>query len=207
MQAVGAPYGLDKQVKQVAQPRPRNVTLTDEERARLMAASGPALRCFILLCSDLALRSGTAIRVAPKHYDPIKGEVRISTKGSTAVHLPTTDALDDLFMLALSMDTGRHSQTTPFISLLSGRTMTRSAIGKQFRNTCKRLNIVGKTPHDLRRTTAVKVMDITKDLRVVQHLLGHRNLNATLHYLDHDNNRIDRETIHAASMNSERIKP
>jgi len=39
------------------------------------------------------------------------------------------------------------------------------------------------TPHDLRRTVAKRVYDITCDLRIVQQLLGHRHITSTLHYI------------------------
>ena len=51
------------------------------------------------------------------------------------------------------------------------------------------------TPHDLRRTTAVAMYKHSGDLRAVQALLGHANLNSTLHYLDHDLRPIERSTL------------
>jgi len=39
------------------------------------------------------------------------------------------------------------------------------------------------TAHDLRRTAATILYGATKDLRVPQQLLGHKNLSSTLEYL------------------------
>jgi len=50
-------------------------------------------------------------------------------------------------------------------------------------------------PHDLRRTAAVGMLEATGDIRDVQALLGHRNLNSTLWYLDHDLRPVSRSTL------------
>lgn len=51
------------------------------------------------------------------------------------------------------------------------------------------------TPHDLRRTAAVNMLEATGDLRDVQALLGHRSLQSTLWYLDHDLRPVKRSTL------------
>ena len=53
------------------------------------------------------------------------------------------------------------------------------------------------TPHDLRRTTAVAMYRHTRNLRQVQALLGHRSLQATIWYLDHELEPIEAETLEA----------
>ena len=57
------------------------------------------------------------------------------------------------------------------------------------------------TAHDLRRTTAVRTLEATKDIRVVQVLLGHGDLPTTLWYLDHHNTPVDRAVLEAAKLN------
>ena len=51
------------------------------------------------------------------------------------------------------------------------------------------------TPHDLRRTTAVALYEHTRDIRDVQALLTHRNMQSTIWYLDHDLKPISRDTL------------
>jgi site-specific recombinase XerC len=47
----------------------------------------------------------------------------------------------------------------------------------------------------MRRATAVAMLNETGDLRKVQALLGHRNLQSTFWYLDHDFNQINRSIL------------
>jgi site-specific recombinase XerC len=56
-------------------------------------------------------------------------------------------------------------------------------------------------PHDLRRTTAVKIYEGTKDLRTVQTILGHKSLGSTIYYLDHDMVPIPVAILELAKLN------
>ena len=73
---------------------------------------------------------------------------------------------------------------TSFIQILKGRTIGHEAIRKAW---IKHRNACGVSPkvtaHDLRRSAATILYDQTKDLRVAQQLLGHKNLASTLKYL------------------------
>ena len=51
------------------------------------------------------------------------------------------------------------------------------------------------TLHDLRRTTAVAMYRYTRNIRSVQALLGHRNMQSTIWYLDHDLEPIAVDTL------------
>jgi hypothetical protein len=64
----GAPK-LDDYVPRHPAARPRSVVATDEEVENLLAHAKPSLKLWLLLCSDLALRSGTAAQARPAHYD------------------------------------------------------------------------------------------------------------------------------------------
>ncbi len=55
--------------------------------------------------------------------------------------------------------------------------------------------------HDLRRTTARQVYDHTRDLRLVQALLGHSDLNSTLWYLQADTTEVPVSTLELAKLN------
>jgi integrase len=189
-------------VRRYTTPRPRNVTVTDEERSRLLAAAPPHLRLWLLLCSDLAIRSGTAIALGPAHFDPARRTLTFTTKCDEHLTLPTTAAVEALISQC-SLDT-----STSFVRQLwqknnhrnrfSGRltTMCAPALRIVFRKLCKSLNFTRRIVlHDLRRTTAVAIYRRTGDVRDAQALLGHKNLQSTFWYLDHDIRPLTRETL------------
>lgn len=51
------------------------------------------------------------------------------------------------------------------------------------------------TPHDLRRTAAVKMLNATGDIRDVQSLLGHKRLANTVWYLDHGTQKLSHQLL------------
>lgn len=162
------------------------------------------MRLWLLLCSDLAIRSGTAARIAPRHYDPLKRELRFTTKHQERVTLPVTEAV------AVMLADCDMNDSTPFVFQLRRRHATARhpdpktrEPANQLRAQFQRLRIkVGInrriTPHDLRRTTACAIYDQTRDLRIAQSVLGHKRLQSTLHYLDHHTHRVDVATLEAA---------
>jgi integrase len=192
----GAPK-LDGQIRRYAAPRPRNVTVTDEERATILAAARPHLRLWLLFCSDLAIRSGTAVRLAPEHYDPHRRKLTFTTKYGEKLTLPTTTEVEAM------LDDCDMRNPTPFVRQLWAGTRGDPSPRTQqirllhsFRLLRLRLGIERRiTPHDLRRTTAVAVYQHTRNVRKVQALLGHRNMNSTIWYLDHDLEPVEVELL------------
>lgn len=197
---------LDDHVRRYPGLRPRNITATDDERAALLSAAPSHLRLFLLLCSDLAIRSGTVTRMAPEHYDPKHRTLTFTTKYGEKLSLPTTQAVEEL------LDDCDMRNPEPFVRQLwhqqpgnhhphqsatkrSQHLTLLAAFGRLKRS----IGITRPlTPHDLRRTTAVAMYRHTHNLRTVQALLGHRSLQATIWYLDHDLEPIaveDLETI------------
>jgi hypothetical protein len=75
----GAPR-LDQNVTKHAGIRPRNVKATRDEIEALLAVASPTVRLLILLCSDLAIRSGTAVKIRPENYDAGRKELIFSSK-------------------------------------------------------------------------------------------------------------------------------
>jgi len=181
--------------------RPRNVTATDEEKAKLYAAAPPHMRLYILLCSDLAIRSGTAARLGPYNYNPRTHELRFTTKLGERLTLPVTAEI------AAYLETCDLTIAEPFVRQMHRRELTPShqlsadanyahTLGTAFNRLRKSLGITRKlTLHDFRRTTAVAMYQHTHDARDVQALLGHRSLGSTIWYLDHDLAPVNRATL------------
>jgi integrase len=196
---------LDTYVPKLTGMRPRNVTADRDIIERILSASRPDMRLWLLLCSDLGIRSGTALRIAPEHYDPHAGTLSFTTKKAAALTLPITGAVADL------LDTCDLDNPLPFVTQLRIRAV--GNMGRPRRNRevnshnmrqeyailRRSLGITKRiTPHDLRRTTAVAVYKRTRDLHIVQSFLGHRNMQATIWYLDHDLQPLDRAILEDA---------
>lgn len=175
-----------------------------------MKAASPQLRCWLLLCSDAAIRSGTAALLGPEHYDAQRRVLTFRTKYANAQTVPVTAELASI------LDTCKDTRL-PFVAQLPRQAHYRSktgeplpALGRQrpqtlqssFRRLKKKLGITRKlTPHDLRRTTVRKVYDATHDLRVAQALLGHSELRSTLWYLQGQEAHVEVSTLELAKLN------
>jgi integrase len=202
----GAP-SLAAEVVTVARPRPRNITARDTERQQILAAAPPHLRCWLMLCSDLAIRSGTAARLTPESYDAARRELTFTTKYQARQRLPVTAELAELLDRC-------HEPGVPFVAQLPRAKATHrqplhalghmdaASLRKLFGNLRKKLGITRKlTAHDLRRTTATRVYDATRDIRLVQAILGHGDLGSTIWYLDHHMTPVEVSTLELAKLN------
>jgi site-specific recombinase XerC len=164
----------------------------------------PHLRLWILLCSDLAIRSGTAAGLGPSHYYAQTGELRFTTKHGAKLMLPVTSEVRELIeQCDLRVDlpfTYQLWQRRPGKQFAPSATSNRLAtpLRAAFRKLCLAQGITRRiVPHDLRRTTAVAMLRHTHDVRDVQAILGHRSLQSTIWYLDHDLQPVQRVNLAA----------
>jgi integrase len=95
---------LDDKVHKFTGVRPRNVTAERDEIEAMLELAQPHMQLFILLCSDLALRSGTAALVCPADYSAQHREIRITTKGGAKLSLPVTEEIRQLIERCDSRD-------------------------------------------------------------------------------------------------------
>ena len=184
---------LDRHVKTHPAIRPRNVKATRAEIDLLLSAASPTIHLWILLCSDLAIRSGTAVRISPEHYDPERHELTFTSKKGSKVSLPVTAAITAIF------DACNLCCSTPFITQVREKTRRKSGakplnrvldtgpLRHEFKMLRQRVGIERQIVlHDLRRTAAVRLYQHTRNVRLVQSLLGHAGLPSTIWYLDND---------------------
>lgn len=193
----GAPK-LDQLVPKYVSARPRNTVAHRDEIELLLDKAKPSLRLWLLLCSDLAIRSGTASKLSRANYDKEQRELRFITKGQSKQTLPVTAEI------AALLEPLNHASDVPYIWQLrrkeqvSGKaasTYYANTLRAELRALRRSLGLRRIIAHDLRRTTAVAVYEQTQDLRAVQQLLGHIDLGTTLAYLDHDSVKVKRSTL------------
>jgi len=161
----------------------------------------PALRALLVLCSDLAIRSGTAVRIGPDNYNSERQTLSFTTKKDAHVTLAITQAVRDLIDGCDLSDprpfvTQKRCEETHRARYMKRPWMDVTILHKELQALRKRVGITKRIIfHDLRRSTAVAMLRDTHDIRAVQSLLGHRSLNATIWYLDHDLTPISRSTL------------
>lgn len=192
---------LDDEVPHTAALHPRNVVAHRQEIDAILRVCDKPMRLFVLLCSDLAIRSGTAVQIAPPMYDPVSQTLRFRSKKNSAVTLPVTHELAELFA-ECRLDTAR-----PFITQMCWKYRARKPIheimhpvpfDKAFANLRKKAGIQRRiTPHDMRRRAAVELYRHTRNVRKVQALLGHSSLASTIWYLDNEIEPLDAQMLEA----------
>jgi integrase len=191
-------------IPHVGSIRPRCVTASRNELDALIDAAGPTLQLLLLMCSDLAIRSGTAVQIRPSDYNKERKELRFRTKYDEKVGLPVTAVLVEIFE---SCDLSSHLPFITQVRLKEDPSRAKSRkhdvvdphrLRKELKDLRLSLGIEKRIVlHDLRRTTAVEMFRHTKNLHIVQRLLGHRTLQATLWYLDHDFEPVQIEDLEA----------
>jgi integrase len=136
----------------------------------------------VLLAANAGLRRSDCLRVAPAHYNAEARTITIDQrKTGDTVSIPVTQALAHLLDHAPTK-----TPTTPFYELYRGKPISPDGLTSAWHALKKNAGVDGGLwLHDLRRTLAVSLYEISKDLRVVEQMLGHANLSSTVHYLEH----------------------
>lgn len=164
----------------VPTPPQRAVVATHEELARLLKNPTPALRLFMLLYLQAGLRFSEAMAVTPRSWDPEQHTTSVRVKGGKTRKAQVTEDIEALFRICgpdLDPDAS-------YIDLLAGHHISESALRMQWIRHRKACGISEKVnAHDLRRSSASILYGATKDLRIVQQLLGHQRLTSTLKYI------------------------
>lgn len=169
---------LEELVPRIPKPAPRQTIIEPDELARLLAPATPHMRLFVLLVSGMGLRFSEALRTAPEHYDAQTQTITIPTKGGKRRTFPVPDEIAAI--LALVPDT-----EGTFLERLRGAPrLSHENLRRQWNQLKRKAGIRPEiTPHDLRRTAAVRIYRQTHDVYAAKALLGHDALASTAHYL------------------------
>lgn len=158
-----------------AAPEPRTRHLTRKEFDRLLAACvSPHMKLFTLLALSTAGRASAILQLTWDRVDFDKGEIRLSKgeerrKGRATV--PMTDRLRKALRSACDLRTGDHVIEYAGAPVLS--------VKAAFRRAAIRANLKDVSPHVLRHTAAVWLIEGGATLAEVGQFLGHTDLKVT----------------------------
>jgi len=165
-------------------PRPRTIVLKPEELERLIAQAQPWLRCAIILAAYAGLRRADVLAACPANYDHEKRVLAvIQQKTKRQVSIPTNEMVHTLLL-----STPKADAATPFVSAWAGKPVGPEMLKPAWQALKKAAGIPQEVHfHDLRRTVAHAIYDLSHDLRAVEAFLGHHSLSSTIVYLEgHD---------------------
>ncbi len=167
-------------------PECRTIVATPQEIEQLKAVSKGWMRLFITIQMATALRRSDALRLCAAHLsaDATHGKCIRLTQQKTGrlLILPISPALSEAIDALPPSD----NPNEPFVDRAAGHRITIAAFGHEWKATRKRAGVNPElNSHDLRRTLAVSLYEISNDLRVVEQMLGHKSLTSTITYLEH----------------------
>ena len=172
----------DLTVAKTPKPQPRTTIATPEELHRLLDTAPPWLKLFITIGATQGLRHGDILRLAPKHYDADRKILTITQqKTQSEVQLPVPPGLAATLEANTPPD-----PNTPYVFHVHCGPISQSGVIAAWQRAKRVAGVNVKLwIHDLRRTLAVSLYEVSKDLRIVEQALGHRSLATTTRYLEH----------------------
>lgn len=181
LEALGRP-DLKDHLPRIPKPKPRTEIASPEELARATTTATGWLRCAILLAAHCGLRASDCLRCAPCHFNQGTGLLTITQqKTGDPITIPVSPDVSAILQSAPAAD-----PTTPFVSAIAGSPVNYARLCAAWSKLRRRIALPPElTFHALRRTVAVGLYEVSKDLRIVQQALGHRSLSTTAAYLEH----------------------
>ena len=168
--------------------QPVPVTLSDEHVRRLMAAAHtPWHRTMLTLLLSTGIRRSEATAIKLDDLDLEKGQLLVRGKGAKERVVPLNSfAIQAIreYLQARPDTPSRHL----FVSRVGAHGIHGRLVNKMLNQVLARagLNKEGITPHKLRHTFATHLIRNGVDVRTVQELLGHADLQTTARYLHSD---------------------
>jgi integrase/recombinase XerD len=177
------PWAVEDDIPTSRKAKKLPIVLSPDEVARFLGAvDNLKHRVLLTVCYATGLRVSEAVRLKPAAIDSQRMVIRVDQgKGhkDRYVMLPPK-------LLAMLRDYWKrtHPGEWLFPGDRPGQPITPSTIDR----TCREVRLqcgIGKsvTPHSLRHSFAVHLLEAGTDLRTIQLLLGHRNLGTTARYL------------------------
>lgn len=170
-----------KEVKALKVANERTRFLTEEEEARFLTASSPALRRIVEAGLLTGFRRQELTTLRPEDVDFARGLVSVAacySKNGESRTLPMGARLKEILQEAVA---GRGDGPTVFVTE-AGIPWTRWGLTSAFQRACRRASLGTIGPHVLRHTFGSRLVMAGVDLRTVQELLGHKDIKMTLRY-------------------------
>jgi integrase/recombinase XerC len=163
------------------------VTLSQEEAQQLVAAADrPWTRCLVILLLTTGMRRSEAVDITLEDIDLENGQLLVHGKGSKERTVPLTQEATDAVRHYLKHRKKTNCQRL-FVSQTGG-TIQGRIVNRILNRVVEKAGLRGRgiTPHALRHTFATHLIRNGTDIRTVQELLGHSDIQTTARYLHSD---------------------
>jgi len=170
----------------VAQPVP--VCLSEEMAQKLVAAAdSPWSKALVVLLLSTGIRRSEAVGVTLDDLDLENRQLLIHGKGGKERMVPLTEQVVEAIEAYLSHRVETQSRHL-FVSTYGGHSLAGRVVNRMLNNVIRKAGLEGQgiTPHKLRHTFATHLIRNGVDVRTVQELLGHADLQTTARYLHSD---------------------
>jgi len=170
----------------VAQPVP--IFLSQEMAQRLVAAADkPWSRAMVILLLSTGIRRSEAVAITLDDLDLEKRQLLIRGKGDKERVVPLTEQAVEAIQAYLPHRTQTQSRHL-FVSAYGGHPLHGRCINRVLGIVIRKAGLEGQgiTPHKLRHTFATHLIRNGVDIRTVQELMGHSELETTAKYLHSD---------------------
>ena len=172
-------------------------TALSEEQARalLEAAHTPWHRAMLALLLFAGLRRSEVTAITLDDLDLANAQLLVRGKGAKQRVMPLTPMVIEAIQRYLPCRPQTESNHL-FVSRIGGRPLHGRVAGRMLDRVLERADLdhAGITPHRLRHTFATHLIRSGADIRTVQELLGHADLQTTARYL-HSDTRAKREAV------------
>ena len=164
------------------------VYLTEEMAQKLVAAAdSPWTKAMVLLLLSTGIRRSEAVGITLDDVDLENRQLLIRGKGDKERVVPLTDQAVEAIQAYLPHRTKTQSRHL-FVSAWKGHPIHGRCINRMLKIVIQKAGLEGQgiTPHKLRHTFATHLIRNGVDIRTVQELLGHADLETTAKYLHSD---------------------
>jgi len=163
------------------------VTLSQEEAQQLVAAAErPWTKCLVILLLTTGMRRSEAVAITLEDIDLDNGQLLVHGKGSKERTVPLTQEAIGAIRHYLKHRKKTNCQRL-FVSQ-TGESIQGRIVNRILTRVVKKAGLEGRgiTPHTLRHTFATHLIRNGTDIRTVQELLGHSDIQTTARYLHSD---------------------